>query len=405
MSQSLNGRRILLIISGGIAAYKSLDLIRKLKDEGAHVQGLLTEGGAQFITDLSVTALSGMPCMTKLFANDDEKQFDHIRLTRECDLVVIAPATANLMAKMAHGLADNLASAVLLATDKPVLIAPAMNSMMWNHPATQANMTTLASRGVKQVGPESGHLACGEEGAGRMSQPEAILQSIKDHFEPTGPLAGKKIIVTSGPTYEPLDPVRFLGNRSSGKQGHAIAQACAALGAEVTLISGPTSLPDPSNIKTVHIETAIQMLEACKAALPADCAICAAAVADWRPVQAQHSKIKKEEGETSPTFSLTENPDILATLSKGKDGIRRPALVIGFAAETDAVERYAQDKITRKGCDWILANSVKDGDTFGQDDNQVVFLTQNPDDKAAWPKCSKLGIAQKLADKIAEFFG
>jgi len=405
MSQNLSGKRILLIISGGIAAYKSLDLIRKLKDDGAEVQGLLTNGGAQFITELSVTSLTQEPCLTKLFSPEDEKQFGHIRLSREADLIVIAPATANLIAKMAHGFADNLASAVLLATNKPVMIAPSMNSMMWSNPATQTNIATLLSRGITQIGPEDGYLACGEEGSGRMSSPQAILQAIQNHFNPTGPLAGKKILVTSGPTYEPLDPVRFLGNRSSGKQGHAIAKACASLGADVILISGPTSLKNPSGIKTINIETAKEMLEACKKSLPVDCAICAAAVADWRPIQAENSKIKKEKGEASPTFSLTENPDILESLSKGKDGISRPALVIGFAAETDTVEKYAQDKIEKKGCDWILANSVKDGNTFGKDENEIVFLTQNPEEKAIWNKCSKTKIAHTLADKIADFFG
>lgn len=402
MSQTLSGRTVLLIISGGIAAYKCLDLIRRLKDEGAHVQGVLTDSATQFVTPLSITALSGTPCMRNLFSSDEEKQFDHIRLTREADLVVVAPATANMMAKMANGLADNLASTILLASNKPVMIAPAMNSMMWNHPATQANLAVLASRGVKVIGPDKGFLACGEEGAGRMSSPEAIFQAIHGHFEPTGPLAGKKILVTSGPTYEPLDPVRFLGNRSSGKQGHAIAMACADLGAEVTLVSGPTALPNPVGIKTINVQTAADMYEACKSSLPADCAVCAAAVADWRPVQAQDSKIKKGNDGT-PSVSLTENMDILANLSRGGDGMARPKLVIGFAAETNDVEEYAKNKIAKKGCDWLLGNSVKEGNTFGADDNEVVFFSNAGHDKESWPRGSKHAIAQRLADKIAEY--
>ncbi len=403
MTTRLINHRILLIISGGIAAYKSLDLIRRLKNEGAQVRAILTDGGAQFITPLSVTALTGEPCLTQLFAPEDEKQFGHIRLSRESDLIVVAPATADMMAQMAHGLAGSLASAVLLATDKPVMIAPAMNSRMWQHPATQANLATLSGRGVLQVGPGSGCLACGEEGAGRMSEPEEILGAIVAFFAPQSRLAGKHFIVTSGPTFEPIDPVRFLGNRSSGKQGHAIAAALAHLGARVTLVSGPTALPDPEHVTTHRVQTAREMMATCQSALPADGVICAAAVADWRADVTADQKIKKDG--VAPVLTLTENPDILATLSQ--PGPNRSRLVVGFAAETDALAEHAQAKFVRKGSDWLLANNVANGQTFGEDENEVILFQRTSDASIAqetWSRARKNDIAQKLAERIAAFF-
>ncbi|MFA6280310.1 MAG: bifunctional phosphopantothenoylcysteine decarboxylase/phosphopantothenate--cysteine ligase CoaBC [Bdellovibrionales bacterium] len=403
LPSSLSHRRILLIISGGIAAYKSLDLIRRLKERGAQVRCILTSGGAEFITPLAVAALSGETTLTQLFNAEDEKQFGHIRLSREADLIVVAPASANMIAKMAHGLADSLAAAVLLATDKPVMIAPAMNARMWAHPATQANIKTLASRGIVQVGPASGALACGEEGAGRMSEPDAILSSIESFFAQNAPLQGQRALVTSGPTFEPIDPVRFIGNRSSGKQGHAIAAALATAGADVTLVTGPTALPDPQGLRVIHIETAQEMLAACKAALPCDIAVCAAAVADWRPKAQSRSKMKKESAHAAPTLMMTENPDILATLSQ--KGESRPRLVIGFAAETDDVIDNAKAKFARKGCDWILANQVGGGKGFGAEENSVTLLKHTAKGTVTaepWPTLSKTALAQKLVDAIVK---
>ncbi len=402
---SLAGRSLLLVITGGIAAYKSLDLIRRLKDEGARVRCILTEGGAQFITKLSVSALSGEPVFTSLFSEEDEQRMGHIRLSREADLIIVAPASANMLAKMAHGMADSLASAVLLAaSDKPILIAAAMNSRMWSHPATQTNIQTLTARGIKSVGPSSGLLACGEEGAGRMSEVAEILDAIKAHFLIPGPLTGKKALVTSGPTYEPIDPVRFIGNRSSGKQGHAIAAALAALGADVTLVTGPTAQPDPQNVSVVRIDTAREMLEACQKER-FDIAVCAAAVADWRPAQTSNQKMKKAAGAAAPSLTLTENPDILATLSAPSPA--RPKLVIGFAAETGDLEKHAAEKFARKGCDWLLANDVGGGKTFGEEENEIVFFTKNANgtiQSEAWPRASKAEIARTLAEKISSFF-
>ncbi len=403
---ALTDRRILLIISGGIAAYKSLDLIRRLKEEGARVRCLLTEGGARFITSLSVAALSGEPVFTNLFSEEEEQRLGHIRLSREADLIVVAPASANLMAQMAAGLADTLASAVLLATDKPVLLAPAMNSAMWKNPATQANVALLLSRGIAMVGPANGSLACGEEGAGRMSEGTDILKAIKAHFAQTGLLAGKRALVTSGPTYEPLDPVRFIGNRSSGRQGHAIADALAAAGANVVLVAGPTSLPAPANVTFFPVETAREMLDACLSNGPYDLAVCAAAVADWRPEALCADKIKKKAGEEPPALRLVENPDILATLSRPSPA--RPRLVIGFAAETGDVVEHAKDKFARKGCDWILANDVGGGRTFGADDNQIVLLRRGEDGtlhSEPWPRADKREIAARLVREIAQAFG
>ena len=395
----LQDKRILLVIAGGIAAYRSLELIRALREQRAAVRCVMTHGAQQFVTPMAAAALSGDRVFTELFSLTDEAEMGHIRLSREADLVVVAPATADLMAKMAAGLADDLASTVLLATDKPVMACPAMNTMMWNHPATQRNVARLKADGVAMLGPDAGDLACGEVGRGRMSQPAAIVAAIAAFLDAATdkPLAGRHALVTSGPTHEPIDPVRFIANRSSGKQGHAIAAACARLGARVTLVSGPVNLPDPAGVEIVKVETAREMLAACEAALPADVAICAAAVADWRVASEAATKLKKETG-TLPTLSFAENPDILATLAARND--RRPRLVIGFAAETGDVVTYARAKLARKGCDWIVANDVSAGTgTFGGDDN-TVFLV-GPEGVEDWPRMSKQEVADTLARRIA----
>ncbi|MBL8838996.1 MAG: bifunctional phosphopantothenoylcysteine decarboxylase/phosphopantothenate--cysteine ligase CoaBC [Alphaproteobacteria bacterium] len=393
----LAGKRILLVIAGGIAAYKSLDLIRRLRERGADVRCILTAAGAEFVTPLSVQTLSRNTVFRDLFSLTDESEIGHIRLARDCDLVVVAPATADIMAKLAAGFASDLATTCLLATDRPILLAPAMNFVMWGQPATQANLATLTGRGVRIVGPASGALAEGEIGAGRMSEPLEIVAAIEAILD-AGPLKDRRALVTSGPTYEPIDPVRFIGNRSSGKQGHAIAAALAALGADTTLVTGPTQVPDPPGVRVVRIETAEQMLAACRAALPADVAVCAAAVADWRPVATAGQKIKKKEGAAAPAIALTENPDILATLSK--PGATRPRLVVGFAAETENVVANAQAKRTRKGCDWILANDVSTGSgTFGGDDNTIQVVDASGVE--AWSRMSKDDVARRLAARIA----
>ena len=395
----LQGKRILLVIAGGIAAYRSLELIRALREQRAAVRCVMTHGAQQFVTPMAAAALSGDRVFTELFSLTDEAEMGHIRLSREADLVVVAPATADLMAKMAAGLADDLASTVLLATDKPVMACPAMNTMMWNHPATQRNVARLKADGVAMLGPDAGDLACGEVGRGRMSQPAAIVAAIAAFLDASTdkPLAGRHALVTSGPTHEPIDPVRFIANRSSGKQGHAIAAACARLGARVTLVSGPVNLPDPAGVEIVKVETAREMLAACEAALPADVAICAAAVADWRVASEAATKLKKDGG-ALPTLSFAENPDILATLAARND--RRPRLVIGFAAETGDVVTYARAKLARKGCDWIVANDVSTGTgTFGGDDN-TVFLV-GPEGVEDWPRMSKQEVAHTLARRIA----
>lgn len=395
----LENKRILLVISGGIAAYKSLDLIRLITKNGGDVRCILTKGGEQFVTPLSVASLSENKVYTDLWSLTDETEMGHIRLSREADLIVIAPASADLMAKMTQGLANDLASTTLLASDKPVLVAPAMNPEMWGHPATQDNISTLKARGVLFVGPNSGLMACGETGLGRMSEPEEIFKAITDFFFEK-PLKGKKALITSGPTYEPLDPVRFIGNRSSGKQGQAIAKALRDSGADVTLVSGPVNLPDLAGIDTVHIGSAKEMLAACENALPADILICAAAVSDWTPVSCATQKIKKKSADCVPQLELTQNPDILKTLSNCN---KRPELVIGFAAETENVVANAQDKLKRKGCDWIIANEVgpdSDGEekTFGSDENQIHFITH--DECEQWDRASKLDIARKIVDQI-----
>jgi phosphopantothenoylcysteine decarboxylase/phosphopantothenate--cysteine ligase len=395
----LHGRRILLIISGGIAAYKALDLIRRLKERGARVRCILTAGAQQFITPLSAAALSGEKAYTDLFSLTDESEMGHLRLAQESDLLVVAPASADMLAKMAGGLADDLAATALLATDKPILVAPAMNFRMWEHKATQENLTRLAARGVRQVGPNAGPLAENESGIGRMAEPLEIVAAIEKIFVADAVLSGRRALVTSGPTQEPIDPVRYIANRSSGRQGHAIAAALARLGADCVLVSGPTSEPDPAGVKVVHIETARAMLAACEAALPADIAVCAAAVADWH-AEAANSKLKKKAG-APPALKLVENPDILASLSKA--GNRRPKLVIGFAAETENVLANAQAKRSKKGCDWILANDVSPArGVFGGETNTIHLV-----DAAGvedWPAMSKRDVGDRLARRIAAFF-
>ena len=396
----LKDKRILLIISGGIAAYKTLELIRLLKKSDADVRCILTKGGAQFVTPLSVAALSQNKVYSDLWSLTDETEMGHIRLSRESDLIVVAPASADLMTKMAHGLADDLASTTLLASGKPVLIAPAMNPEMWAHPATQANLKILNKRSILQVGPNDGDMACGETGSGRMSEPDQIFTAITDFFFDK-PLNGYKALVTSGPTYEPLDPVRFLGNRSSGKQGHAIAKALRDAGAEVTLISGPVHLPDPAGIDTIHVETAQEMFDACSNALPIHIAVCAAAVSDWTPARPQTQKIKKTDKNHAPDFALKQNPDILKMIATHP--AHRPDLVIGFAAETHDLETHAKDKLARKGCDWMIANAVGPDErgaekTFGADQNQIYFISQEETEE--WERADKKMIARKLVNYI-----
>lgn len=396
LQNRLYGRRILLIISGSIAAYKSLDLIRRLRDEGADVRCILTKGGAAFITPLAVSALSENKTYDDLFSLTDEQEMGHIRLARECDMVLIAPASANIIARAAQGLADDLASTVLLATDKPVMLAPAMNPVMWQNAAVQENLNTLRRRGHTVVNPSAGDMACGETGTGRLPEVQDIISAVCDFFSASAPLKGFTALVTSGPTFEPLDPVRFLGNRSSGKQGHAIAQALALAGASVTLVSGPVQEQAPRLVKTVRVETAQQMLDACLKALPADIAVCAAAVADFRPSETAEKKIKKS-GDGGMTVKLVQNPDILSALSRGNS---RPRLVVGFAAETHDGLDNARQKLARKGCDWLVLNDVGGGKVFGQDTNTVTLL-QGADATETWPELSKADVARKLVEKIA----
>ena len=394
----MRGNSVLLIIGGGIAAYKSLELIRRLKERGATVRAILTKAGAEFVTPLAVGSLTGEKVFTDLFSLTDEAEMGHIQLSRSADLVVVAPATADLMAKLANGHASDLASTALLATDKPVLIAPAMNVRMWNHPATQRNLATLKADGTIFVGPDDGEMACGEYGPGRMAEPLEIVAAIQNALAMPGPLAGVKALVTAGPTQEPLDPVRYLANRSSGKQGYAIADALTHAGAETILVSGPVSIAPPSRVKLIKVETAREMLAACESVLPVDVAVCAAAVADWRPETAANGKIKKTAGAPPPSVALAANPDILATLSKGA---RRPSLVIGFAAETDNVILHAQEKRARKGCDWIVANDVSPGTgIMGGEKNTVHLITSNEIED--WPEMDKKDVGQRLAARIAD---
>ena len=408
----LSDKRILLIVTGGIAAYKTLELIRRLHERGASVRCVLTKAGAQFVTPLSLAALSATTVYDDLFSLTDEAEMGHIELSRDADLLVVAPATADILARMATGLANDLATTVLLATDKPVLVAPAMNVRMWEHAATRANVETLAARGVLRVGPGAGDMACGEFGEGRMAEPDEILGAIEAFFRGEAPavtpsagaqgkvrpLEGRKALVTSGPTHEAIDPVRYIASRSSGKQGHAIARALAGLGAETVLVSGPTGLSDPAGISVIHVESAREMLAACQQALPVDVAVCAAAVSDWRTAEEAGQKLKKNGG-GPPALVLTENPDILKTL--GKSGNLRPGLLIGFAAETEKVVAHAKAKRKKKGADWILANDVSPGTgTFGGDANVIHLI----DDAGVedWPRMSKEEVARQLAERIAE---
>jgi len=392
------GNQVLLIVSGGIAAVKCPDLIRRLGERGIATRCILTHGGSQFITPLSLAALSGDKVYENLFSLTDENDMGHIELSREADLVLVAPASADIMAKMAAGLADDLATTALLATDKPVMIAPAMNVRMWGHPATRANIDILKRRGVTVVGPEEGDMACGEFGFGRMSEPADIVGSVEAMFHSSGRLSGRSALVTSGPTFEAIDPVRYIANRSSGKQGHAIASALARNGADTVLVSGPTDLADPPGVHVVHVETADHMLSACETALPRDIAVCAAAVSDWRAARQAPGKLKKTGGAPAP-LELALNPDILGSLAGA--GNRRPGLLIGFAAETDNVIANAEAKLDAKGCDWIVANDVSaDTGAFGGDDNTVHLITA--DGVEDWPKMSKVAVADRLAGRIAD---
>jgi len=406
----ISGKRILLVIGGGIAAYKTLDLIRRLRERGASVRAVMTPAAKNFVTPLSVASLTGSKVFEDLFSLTDEAEMGHIELSRDADLLVVAPATADLLAKMAHGLADDLASTLLLATDKKILVAPAMNLRMWLAPATLRNVARVREDGVIFVGPDDGEMACGEYGPGRMSEPLTIAAAIATALSgetaiplppglarPQGVLSGRRVVITSGPTHEPIDPVRFIANRSSGKQGHAIARAAAASGADVVLISGPVALPDPANVAAIHVETAREMLKAVEASLPADIFIAAAAVADWRVAEASPEKIKKD-GKALPPLALVENPDILATVAKRE--ALRPSLVIGFAAETENLLVHAKEKLLRKGCDMIIANDVGEGSgVMGGENNSVTLLTGGG--MESWPNMSKDEVAGRLVTKLA----
>jgi phosphopantothenoylcysteine decarboxylase/phosphopantothenate--cysteine ligase len=394
----LSGKRILLIIGGGIAAYKTLDLIRRLRERGADVTPVLTRAAEEFVTPLSVAALAGTKCYRHLFDLTDEAEMGHIELSRSADLLVVAPATADLMAKMAHGHADDLASTLLLATDKPVLVAPSMNVRMWLHPATQRNIATLRADDVRFAGPNEGDMACGEYGPGRMAEPLEIVAGIEAMMD-DGPLQGRHVLVTSGPTHEPIDPVRYIANRSSGAQGAALARALRDLGASVTFVTGPARVPPPGGVNVVNVETAAEMLAAVKSALPADVAVFAAAVADWHVANASTSKMKKDGTGRAPELTFEENPDILATIAGLKRD--RPALVVGFAAETDNVIAHAKAKRSRKGCDWIVANDVTPATgIMGGTENAVTLIRAN--DVEEWPRLPKDEVARRLAVAIAD---
>jgi len=394
----LAGKRILLVIGGGIAAYKSLDLIRRLRERGASVTPVLTSAAQEFVTPLSVSALAGQKVYRDLFDLTDEAEMGHIELSRAANLVVVAPATADLIGKMAGGLANDLASTLLMATDKRVLIAPSMNVRMWDHPANQRNIDTLKSDGILLTGPNDGDMACGEYGPGRMAEPLEIVAAIEGTLN-NGPLKGKHVLITSGPTHEPIDPVRYIANRSSGAQGSAIARAISALGADVTFVTGPADVAPPAGVNVVAVQTAREMQDAVIAALPADAAVFAAAVADWGVAQTSEKKMKKDKNESLPMLELAENPDILARVASMKKG--RPALVIGFAAETDDVLAHATAKLKRKKCDWILANDVSPGTgIMGGSENDVTLISN--DGAENWPRMSKDQVGAKLAMLIAD---
>ncbi|MBN9319179.1 MAG: bifunctional phosphopantothenoylcysteine decarboxylase/phosphopantothenate synthase [Caulobacterales bacterium 68-7] len=405
---SAAGRSVLLIVGGGIAAYKSLELVRLLRKAGIGVTAVLTKAGAEFVTPMSLSVLTGETVRQDLFSQADEAEIDHISLSRAADLVVVAPATADLMAKAAHGHANDLASTVLLATDKRVLMAPAMNVRMWEHAAVRRNQAQLEADGVAFVGPDEGEMACGEYGPGRMAEPAAIFEAIQGLLDGASstpailpppaarPMAGKRVLVTAGPTHEPIDPVRYIANRSSGRQGYAVAEALAALGAEVTLVSGPVDLPAPAGVNLQKVETASQMRQACESALPVDAAVMVAAVADWRPRETANTKLKKAAG-FGATLELVENPDILRAVAA--KGPKRPKLVVGFAAETDALLANARAKLASKGCDWIVANDVSQPGVMGGAENTVTLVT--PRGAETWPQASKTEVARKLAERIA----
>ncbi|MDE2227502.1 MAG: bifunctional phosphopantothenoylcysteine decarboxylase/phosphopantothenate--cysteine ligase CoaBC [Alphaproteobacteria bacterium] len=394
----LHGRRILLVIAGGIAAYKSLELIRRLRERGAAVRCVMTAAAQRFVTPLAAQTLSADRVYTDLFSLTEENEMGHLRLSQEADLIVVAPATADLIAKLVAGLADDLASTVLIASDKPILLAPAMNTRMWANAATQANVALLEKRGVTRIGPEAGPLAEAESGVGRMAEPDAIANAVEAHFVAHAALRGRKALVTSGPTEEAIDPVRYIANRSSGKQGHAIAAALARLGADTVLVSGPTREADPPGVRVIHVRSAREMLAACEAQLPADVAVCAAAVADWR-VETAAQKLKKKGA--PPALKLVENPDILATVARA--GNRRPRLVVGFAAETENLVAAAQEKRVKKGCDWILANDVSAASgVFGGGSNDVRLVDGRSVE--AWGRLSKRDVGERLAARIAQFF-
>ena len=394
---TLEGKRILLIVTGGIAAFKGLELVRLIKAHGSEVRVILTASGSNFVSQLSLQAITEDKVYTDLFSLTDESEMGHIQLSRNADLILVAPATANLLAKMRAGIADDLASTVLLATDKPVLVAPSMNVRMWEHPATQENIVTLIKRGVTVLGPTEGEMACGEFGAGRMLEPPKIVEQLVNHLSTNRALLGSTVLVTAGPTLEPIDPVRFISNRSSGKQGYAIASVLSRLGAKTTLVTGPTDLADPPGVNVIKIETAIDMMQACLDSLPADIAICAAAVADWRVTNNSPEKIKKQNNSTTVSLELNENPDILKTLSQL--GSNRPNLVIGFAAETENLLENAMRKRKNKGCDWILANDVSTSTgVFGGESNLVHFITNYGSEE--WPSMLKENVAMRLAERI-----
>lgn len=400
MADILADKKLLLVIGGGIAAYKCLDLIRRLRERGVEIQSILTKGGEQFVTPLAVSSLTENRVYQDLFSLTDEAEMGHIRLSRENDLILIAPATADLMAKMAAGIADNLATATLLAANKPVMVAPTMNSQMWGNPATQHNLQVLKDRGIKVIPPDDGDLACGEIGTGRLAEVPEIISQIEAFFLNTEdlPLKGKHVLVTAGPTHETIDPVRYIANRSSGKQGYEIARALYLRGANVTLVSGPTNLGTPNGVNRVNVITARDMMEASEKALPADAAICVAAVADWHIKNASEQKLKKQKTGT-PELEFAENPDILKSISNST--LNRPPLVVGFAAESENVIAYAQDKLDKKGCDWIIANDIS-GDVMGSDHNQVHLISDNGNEN--WPHMTKSDVAKKLVEKIEAFF-
>ena len=398
----LKNKRILLVVSGGVAAYKALDLVRQIRSCDGLVHCILTQSGSNFVTPLSLQALSESKVYSDLFSLTDESEMGHIQLSRNVDLIVVAPASANFLAKMRAGICDDLGSTVLLATDKPVLVAPSMNVRMWEHAATMENISVLKSRGINVVGPSQGPMACGETGWGRMAEPTEIITAINALISSDGPLAGKRALVTAGPTWEPIDPVRYIANRSSGKQGYAIASALSAAGADTTLVTGPTNIPRPNGVRIIETETAEEMLSCCMEALPTHVAVCAAAVADWKVSHRSSQKMKKNSDNHEPSIELNLNPDILKTLSSA--GPNRPSLVVGFAAETDNVIQNGIDKRRNKGCDWILANDVSVGTgTFGGDNNSIHFISSGEPEE--WPCMPKEHVAAKLTKKIASEIG